>query len=536
MKLNIGTKIYAGYTLAIIIIVFFGATAYFNTDDLVNDSKLVTSSNVIKNEISAVLSEIKDAETGQRGYIITGDEKHLDIYFQGKDSVLGKLQNLQMLTSDNKNQTQRTIKLRPLIKNRLARLEEIIQLRKDKGFVAVGNSEMMGVGKEIMDEIRTTLADMTNEEDSLLIERTAIMEATNDKTNNTVLWGIPISAFLLALIGFFITRNISVPLKQVTKTAESIADGDLSLNIKFFNRSDEVGGLMQSFNKMVVMLREQNREILKGVNVIASTSSEILASTIQTATSSAQTASAINETSTTVEEVRQAAQLSGQKAKNLSDNSNKVAKVSQNGQKAVGETVDGMKHIQKQMDDIAMTVIRLSEHSQSIGGIIASVTNLADQSNLLAVNAAIEAAKAGEQGKGFAVVAQEIRNLAEQSKQATLQVRNILNDVQKATSAAVLATEQGSKAVDEGVKKSLQAGEAISILAESSDEAVQISIQIVASGQQQLIGMDQIGIAMQNINQAGLETSVSMTQAKEALKNMHELGQKLKELVEQFKM
>jgi methyl-accepting chemotaxis protein len=212
-----------------------------------------------------------------------------------------------------------------------------------------------------------------------------------------------------------------------------------------------------------------------------------------------------------------------------------VAKVSQNGQKAVEETVKGMNRIREQMDSIAQTVVRLSEHSQSIGGIIASVTEIADQSNLLAVNAAIEAAKAGEQGRGFAVVAQEIKNLAGQSKQATAQVRNILNDVQKATGAAVMATEQGSKAVEAGVKQSEQAGEAILILAESINEAVQAATQILASSQQQVVGMDQIGVAMQNINQAGTETAVSMVQAEKSAKNLNELGQKLKEMVERFK-
>ncbi len=113
-----------------------------------------------------------------------------------------------------------------------------------------------------------------------------------------------------------------------------------------------------------------------------------------------------------------------------------------------------MKRIQTHMDSIAASIVRLSDQSQAIGEIIASVNDLAEQSNLLAVNAAIEAAKAGEQGKGFAVVAQEVRSLAEQSKQATAQVRNILGDIQKATSAAVMATEQGSKAVEAGVKQS----------------------------------------------------------------------------------
>lgn len=346
-----------------------------------------------------------------------------------------------------------------------------------------------------------------------------------------------VAIVLAIVISIFLTLSITRPLRISLQAAEQIASKDLTIELSDNEkRGDEFGKLTQSFNKMVEALRFQIQEILNGVNVIAGTSSEILASASQIASGSAETAAAISETTTTVEEVRQAAQLSSQKANILSDNANRVNQVSQNGQKAVEETIVGMNHIRKQMDEIAQTVMRLSEQSQSIGGIIASVTSLADQSNLLAVNAAIEAAKAGEQGKGFAVVAQEIRNLAEQSRQATLQVRNILNDVQKATSAASLATEQGNKAVEEGVRKSVQAGEAIRILAESSAEAVQVSTQIVASGKQQLVGMDQIGTAMQNINQAGMETTASMTQTEESVKNLHELGQKLKELVEQFKM
>lgn len=346
-----------------------------------------------------------------------------------------------------------------------------------------------------------------------------------------------VALVLVIVISIFLTLSITRPLNICVQTADMIASKDLTKDFSTYEkRRDEFGIMIQSFNRMGETLREQMQGILDGVNVLASSSSEILASTTQIASGSVETAAAISETTTTVEEVRQAAQLSNQKAKNVSENAQHVAQVSQSGQKAVDETIEGMSRIREQMNVIAQTVIRLSEQSQFIGGIIASVTDLADQSNLLAVNAAIEAAKAGEQGKGFAVVAQEIRNLAEQSKQSTTQVRTILNDVQKATNAAVLATEQGNKTVEAGVKQSVQAREAIRILTESSGEAVQVSTQIAASSQQQLVGMDQIGTAMQNINQAGMETAASMTQAEESVKNLHEVGQKLKELVEQFKM
>jgi methyl-accepting chemotaxis protein len=340
---------------------------------------------------------------------------------------------------------------------------------------------------------------------------------------------------LAILISIFLTLSITRPLNISVQTADMIASGDLTIDLTTAEkRRDELGLLLQAFSKMVLNLRGSVKDINEGVNLLGSSASEILAATTQVASGTAETATAISETTTTVEEVQQAAKQSAQKAKNVADSAQRVAQVSQNGQKAVEETMNVMNRIREQMDSITQTVVRMSEQSQSIGGIITSVTDIADQSNLLAVNAAIEAAKAGEQGKGFAVVAQEIKNLAESSKQSTSQVRNILNDVQKATSTVVMAMEQGSKAVESGVKQSAQAGETIRILAESINEAVQATTQIVASSQQQVIGMDQIGVAMQNINQAGTETAVSMVQSEKAAKNLHELGQKLKDMVERF--
>jgi methyl-accepting chemotaxis protein len=361
---------------------------------------------------------------------------------------------------------------------------------------------------------------------------------TGQERARTTLYVIGILVITFSvLIVIFLTLGITNSLNLTVNAAKRIASGDLTIDTSAFEqRNDEVGLLNLAFSQMVEKLRSSLKDIIEGVNLLGSSASEILAATTQVASGSAETASAITETSTTVEEVRQAAQLSSQKASRVSENAQQVVQITQIGQKAVDETLAGMHEIQTQMESVANTIVRLSEQSQQIGGIIASVTDVADQSNLLAVNAAIEAAKAGEQGKGFAVVAQEIKSLAQQSKQATIRVRNILTDVQKATSAAVMATEQTSKAVENGVKQSTQAGDAIKKLAESSTKAVEAATQIVASSQQQTVGMDQIGLAMQNINQAGTENAASMVQAEKAAKGLNELGQKLKVLVEQYKI
>src|SRR5665647_1112798 len=346
---------------------------------------------------------------------------------------------------------------------------------------------------------------------------------------------LSLAAILMTiLISILLTRGIAGPLNAVVRSAKKISTGDLGDDMTDIERKDELGQLNQAFKEMTNMLRNSISELNQAVNRLSTSANEILASTTQVASGAAETSISISETTTTVEEVRQAAQLSSQKAQNVSSNAQIVAKTSQEGQQAVIDTMTGYELTGKQMELIAKTIISLSEQSQTIGGIIASVTDISNQSNLLSVNAAIEAVKAGDEGKGFAVVAQEIKILAEQSKQATLQVRTILSDVQRATSNAAIAVEQGSKAVDSGTKLAEKAGNSIQALAETSNEAVQAAVQIEASSQQQVIGMDQISIAMENINNAGLQNVASMKQLETAAQDLSNLGKKLNELIDQF--
>ena len=339
-----------------------------------------------------------------------------------------------------------------------------------------------------------------------------------------------------AILALLMERVMAEPLRGLSRAADRVAAGDLTVDVFQDNRADEVGGLVRAFRTMIESQRRVTREILEGVGVLASSAGEIVATTSQVASSAAETASAVSETTATVEEVKQTAGVSSQKAKYVSESAQKVAQVSQTGRKSVESAIAGMQRIQEQMESIAESIVRLSEQSQAIGEIIASVNDLAEQSNLLAVNAAIEATRAGEQGKGFGVVAQEIKSLAEQSKQATAQVRTILGDIQKATSAAVMATEQGAKAVEAGVKQSSAAGESIRLLANSISEAAQAAVQIAASSQQQMVGMDQVALAMENIKQASMQNVSGTKQAETAAQSLHELGQKLIRVLEQYRI
>jgi PAS domain S-box-containing protein len=258
------------------------------------------------------------------------------------------------------------------------------------------------------------------------------------------------------------------------------------------------------------------KEIQEAVNVLSASTSEILAVTTQLAAGATETATAVSQTTTTVEEVRQTMQVSVQKAESVSQNAQKSTTIAKDGKKAVDDLINGIRHIQERVESIAESIVRLSEQGQAISEIIATVNDIADQTNLLSVIAAIEAAKAGEQGKGFAVVAQEIKSLAEQSKQATARVRTILGDIQKGTSAAVMATEQGSKAVESSIEQSTVAGETIRILTDSVTEAAQAATQITISNRQQTAGIDQVAGAMENIKQTSAQNAASTKQVETA--------------------
>jgi methyl-accepting chemotaxis protein len=388
------------------------------------------------------------------------------------------------------------------------------------------------------------LADQVNEEARVLLEKAqnftqnSVVEAGHSGQSVIYLMTaiIVISSVISLGLGIFMARGITRPLNTMVGLAAQVAAGDLTANAPSDNRRDEIGALTQTFHSMVESLQEHIREIAEGANILAVSASEISTSVTQFTASETETATAVSETTTTVEEVRQTAQVSSEKAKDVSENAQQVAQISQIGEKSTEDSVAAMNHIKEQMESIADSVVTLSEQSQAIGAIIATVDDLTEQSNLLAVNASIEAAKAGEQGKGFAVVADEIKSLAEQSKQATAQVRTILNDIQQATSAAVMVTEQGSKAVETGVKQTLETGEYIRKLAGSVAQSAQAATQIAASSQQQLIGMEQVTSAMESIKQGSTQNVDSAKQLETAAQNLDELGQRLKQLVEQYKL
>ena len=575
MKWNVGTKIAGGFGLLLAVFVVVGAVSYRGTSQLIAASGSLQHTYEVLTKLDGTLSLLQDVEIGQRSYALTGDEKFLEPYLAAVDKVVPALEQVRKLTEDNPRQQRRLDILEPLARSRLDFAKESIETRRTKGAEAAGQLVGSGKGRMIMDEIRKVIGQMEREAEELLAQRTQDAKRDGENAKATIVVGT-VAALLLALLaGILITRDVARPLRDLTAVAERITAGDLSVSPPLGTRSDEVGALAQAFSRMTgslramagiaesiaagdlrdtiqpqspqdvlghafagmsESLRAQIRALVEGANVLGAAASQIVASTTELAASASQSAAAVSETTTTVEEVRQTAQVSSQKARLVSEGSQKSAQISQAGRKSADDVVAGMHRIRQQMDAIAASMVRLSEQSQAIGQIIATVEDLAVQSNLLAVNAAIEAAKAGEHGKGFGVVAQEVKSLAGQSRQATNQVRTILGDIQKATGAAVMATEEGARAVEAGTRQTEAAGGAIQALVASAAESAQAATQIAVSSQQQLVGVDQVAGAMASITQASTQNVASARQMEAAAHNLSELGQRIKRLVERYQL
>lgn len=575
MRWNVGTKIAAGFGLVLAVLLLVGGVSYRSTAQLIAASGWLQHTYDVLAKLEGTLSLLQDVEIGQRSYALIGEEKFLEPYLAAVDRISPGLEEIRKLTEDNPRQQRNLDALEPLVRSRLEFAKETIEARRSRSAASAIQLVGSGKGKAIMDDIRKVIGQMAREEQELLAQRSRAAQHDGESAKAVIVVGTAAAFLLAVLAGFLITRNVARPLRSLTGVAERITRGDLAATLELDSRSDEVGALAQAFARMTRSLRAmagvaeniaagdlravvqpqspedvlgnafarmseslrmQIRSLVEAANVLGAAATEIVASTTELAASASQSAAAVSETTTTVEEVRQTAQVSSQKARGVSEGAQKAAQISQGGRKSAEDVVAGMQRIRQQMDAIAASMVRLSEQSQAIGQIIATVEDLAVQSNLLAVNAAIEAAKAGEHGKGFGVVAQEVKSLAEQSRQATNQVRTILGDIQKATGAAAMATEEGAKAVEAGTRQTEVAGNAIQSLVGSASEAAQAATQIAVSSQQQLVGVDQVAGAMASITQATAQNVASARQLESAAHNLSELGQRIKHLVERYQV
>jgi methyl-accepting chemotaxis protein len=324
---------------------------------------------------------------------------------------------------------------------------------------------------------------------------------------------------------------------QYVDYLSAVEAGQLNTQIDLADQAEgPLVTLGHKINATVASLQTMIAQMRESANAISAAAAEILAATTQQTASAAEQEAAVSQTMTTVEEVRTTVTQTAERARSVADAAGQSMRVSASGEDAVSDSVEGMRLVQERVTDIATTILALSERTQQIGEIINTVNEIADQSKLLALNASIEAARAGEEGRGFAVVAMEVRQLAEQSRQATARVADILNEIQQATNTAVMVTEEGSKQADSGASLVHVAGEAIRELAVTLETSAQAATQIAASTHQQTNGMDQLAGAIQSIRQATAQTAASTQQAERSAQALNEMATQMETVVAQYQL
>ncbi|HTM63025.1 MAG TPA: methyl-accepting chemotaxis protein [Gammaproteobacteria bacterium] len=363
--------------------------------------------------------------------------------------------------------------------------------------------------------------------------------------NNQIYWIYISRIFFMAfviifslLIAFITARSIVKPIHYAINIAKQITAGKRDMTIET-NRGDEIGQLLNSMSIMLNSIKSgeakiaQNAtDIMQACSSMVTTLEEVRHAVDAQSSGASEQASSINEITASITEIEKSALQTLNKAKDLGGVAEKTRKSGQLGVEAIDSSVLGMKSVKDKVQLIAQTILDLSRQTQQVGEITSVVNNMAQQSKMLALNASIEAAKAGDAGKGFAVVAVEVKNLAEQSESSTSQVQKILEDIRIATEKAVMVTEEGTKGVETGLEMIERTGEIIRDLNDVIREASIASQQIEAAVRQEGAGIEQITAGMNEINIVTSAFVDSVSQTTEAMNNLAQVTQKLKDSVD----
>lgn len=331
------------------------------------------------------------------------------------------------------------------------------------------------------------------------------------------------------------SADIKDRVSRLCDYVSKVAEGDLTVQLTD-DGNDDLARLSRNLKLMVKRLAEITTEIGKASQAILVAVADTSTAISSQASAANEQAAAVNQTTSSMMQIKQISKQSLIKAQAVGDSADKIQQESATGLKEVEDAVKGMDEISNRMEDIARTIIALSEQSQQISEITDAVSMLAKKSKMLALNASIEAAKAGEAGKGFAVVAAEVKDMAEQSQQSTAQVLKILQDIRAAADRAVMVTESGSKGVETGIARVMRTGDAVRNLSEVIQQSAKVSRQIVSAVDQEAESLDQVYSAMREINISTEQFVASTRQTEKTNKDMAVLANTLSQCVSVYKL
>lgn len=551
--IKIGRKLYIGFGLVLTLAAVMATMNYLNFQSIMKSSQYTQGTQY---PILKAANELSDATFSVQQYLsdisATRAQDGLDAGFvEAKASAEQFLKSLDQLMALDPAHADNLREMRQPF-NEYYETGKKLAKAYIAGGPAQGNklmSEFDNDAQAIQNMVRDYYSRVEKEFDASLKN---VEASSSTATTNTLMITI---AMLLAggAIAYFIARTISRPISEITRVANDIAVGDVQHSIHI-QQKDEIGLLADSFrglidymknlagaatqiaaNNLTVQVEPKSdkdalgvafktmtnnlsnmiKELTDNATQLVSASTEIASSSEQMARGSSEQTSQTAQVSSAVEEMTATIVESSKSAGEASGMAREAASAATEGTKVVSQTIEGMNKIAKVVQDSANTIQALSKSSDQIGEIIGVIDDIADQTNLLALNAAIEAARAGEQGRGFAVVADEVRKLAERTTKATKEITDMIKGIQADTKGAVVSMEQGIHEVDGGRQLADKAGESLNAILGFSQQVQDMIQQIASAAEQQSAASEQIARNVESIaivtkeNAAGIEQSAS---------------------------